>query len=91
VQTVKRSTQRHLSLAFLIAVGVVLIVLGFQGWVVDNFLAAQYLGYFLVGLAALGLFGVNVWRGGPLDPKLDEPNRDFVALDDLPARKSRDL
>jgi hypothetical protein len=34
-------------------------------------LPAQYLGYFLLGLAALGLCRVNIWYGGPIDPRFD--------------------
>jgi hypothetical protein len=34
-------------------------------------LPAEYFGYILVGGGILGLFGVNIWAGGVLDPRLD--------------------
>lgn len=34
---------------------------------------AQYLGYFTFTLCALGAAGMNIWYGGPLDPRFDPP------------------
>ena len=35
-----------------------------------------YLGYFLIPFGILGLFGVNIWYGGPLDKRLDKDEKD---------------
>jgi hypothetical protein len=32
----------------------------------------SYLGYFLIIFGVLGLLGVNIWVGGPLDKRLDK-------------------
>jgi hypothetical protein len=31
----------------------------------------QYLGYLIVAIGTAGLLGVNIWYGGPLDPRGD--------------------
>jgi hypothetical protein len=67
-----RQHKRAATLVFLFAVSAVLIYLGFQGWTVSS-LGVHYLGYLLATLGVLGLGGVNIWRGGPLDPNDDDP------------------
>jgi hypothetical protein len=69
-----RKSQRLWATMALLAFGCALIVLGFRGWYIDELLPAQYLGYFCVGLCVLAPLGVNVWRGGPLDPRHDNSN-----------------
>lgn len=43
---------------------------GNQGWRIEG-IPAQYVGYFLLGFTCLGLCGVNIWYGGPLDLRGD--------------------
>jgi hypothetical protein len=60
---------------FLVAVASWLVYSGNRGLLI-NALPAQFLGFFLLLLAALGAVGVNVWYGGPLDPRFDPPPTD---------------
>ena len=62
--------QRAASLVFLFAASIVLICLGHNGLTLD-FIPAEYIGYLLAGLGLLGLLGVNIWYGGPLDRRND--------------------
>lgn len=41
---------------------------GGRGWLLND-LPAQYVGYMLHAFAGAGMLGVNVWYGGPLDPR----------------------
>ena len=68
----KRRLWRMGSLVFVAGVAVGLVVAGNNGLVIES-LPAQYLGYALIAVAGLGLAGVNIWFGGPLDPRLDPP------------------
>jgi hypothetical protein len=68
----KRRWWRRGSLAFFVGVAAWLAHAGHRGLQI-NFLPAQYVGYFLFAFAALGAVGVNIWYGGPLDPRLDPP------------------
>jgi hypothetical protein len=65
-----RGQQRGAFLVFLLATGGVAEYFGSQGWTVNS-LPAQYVGYALTAVAVLGLAGVNIWRGGPLDRRFD--------------------
>jgi len=67
----QRRRWRFGSLVFLFVAAGVLVWIGFEGWTV-NFLPAQYVGYAIGGLGVLGLCGVNIWHGGPIDPR-DDP------------------
>lgn len=64
--------------AGLIVVAVGFVIRGHRGWVVDD-LPAHFIGYLFAGFWVAGLLGVNVWAGGPLDPRNDpkpaEPRR----------------
>ena len=72
-----RQISRRISLVFLFAFAGVLIYLGiFRGWEVNGSLPAEYAGYALVAFGAAGLFGFNVWRGGPFDLRLDNNEED---------------
>jgi hypothetical protein len=76
-----RRTKRAIAQVFLLAFAGFLIVLGFSGWLVgpaggEGVLPAQYLGFFLLAYGLLGLLGVNIWYGGPLDPRRDPPKQD---------------
>ena len=66
----RRRNWRKGSLVFFAAVSLFLIYEGHRGLLI-NFLPAQYLGYVFIGVAVLGMAGVNIWYGGPLDPRLD--------------------
>jgi uncharacterized membrane protein YfcA len=68
----KRATQRRISLVALAAFSAGLIVGMFDGAWLFRDLPGKYLGYFGAGVVLLGLLGVNVWWGGPLDPRRDE-------------------
>jgi hypothetical protein len=74
-----RSTLRFLSIIFFFGFGSLLVYLGYHGYVVGHdygHIPAQYLGFLLIAAGILGMFGVNVWRSGPLDRRLDEPEYD---------------
>lgn len=68
----KRRWGRRAALAAVVGVAAGLLYAGNQGLEVET-LPAQYLGYFLFAFAALGVVGVNIWYGGPLDPRMDPP------------------
>lgn len=75
----KRRWWRRGSLAFFAGVAAWLVYSGHRGLQV-GFLPAQYFGYCFFVLAALGAAGVNIWYGGPLDPRID-PSADADAQD----------
>ncbi len=68
----QRRQMRAISQVFLFTFAAFLIYLGWQGWTVGS-LPAQWVGYLLVVCGVLGLLGVNVWYGGPLDQRNDPP------------------
>jgi hypothetical protein len=70
-----RRRQRFLrrgSLAVFAVIAAGFIYAGHQGLRVD-FLPAQYLGYLLMAFTVAGAAGINIWYGGPLDPRRDPP------------------
>lgn len=71
----KRQWGRLGASAFLVAVATGLVISGNRGLLINAF-PAQYLGYILYAFVALGAMGVNVWYGGPLDPRFDPPPQD---------------
>lgn len=76
-------------LVALAVLGVAAIHFGNQGWRIEG-IPAQYAGYFLLGLACLGLCGVNIWYGGPLDRRLDPQIGDTVERDGMTGLKRKD-
>jgi hypothetical protein len=52
--------------------GVALIFIFFFKHLAYAGIPVSYLGYFLIILGVLGLLGVNVWIGGPLDKRFDK-------------------
>jgi hypothetical protein len=71
----KRRWWRRGSLALMVGVAAWLIYDGRRGLLINS-LPAQYVGYFLAVLATCGAAGLNVWYGGPLDPRFDPPLED---------------
>ncbi|HUY92303.1 MAG TPA: hypothetical protein VMV10_26415 [Pirellulales bacterium] len=68
----QRRRWRLVAFAVLLVAAWFCISLGERGWRFD-FIPAQYLGYFMLGLCLLGAIGVSIRRGGPLDPRNDPP------------------
>ena len=66
----QRKIQRVAALIFLFAASALLIWLG-DDWLVHGVLPMKYVGYFLAFFGLLGICRVNIWAGGPLDPRLD--------------------
>ena len=65
---------RAFSLVALFAASAVTIAAGLNGWVLLKGAAEipmHFLGFALGGAALLGICGVNIWIGGPLDPQKD--------------------
>jgi hypothetical protein len=54
-----------------IGAGLMLILL-FDGYRINGVIPAPWFGWLLIGVALLGLIGVNVFAGGPLDKRLDQ-------------------
>ena len=73
-EKLRRERRRNRAIAFaaLLAAAWLLIHFGERGLQLEG-LPAQYLGYFLLGGCLLGAAGVNIWYGGPLDPRGDPP------------------
>ena len=71
--TVSRDGARSASLVLLFAVAGLFLALGL---VLGGYQAviAYLLGWVMAMWGLLGLFGVNVWAGGPLDKRLDPPD-----------------
>jgi hypothetical protein len=65
-----RRQKRSVSLLGVFLAGGFFIWMGLDGWTIDA-MPAHYLGYFAIALGIAGLFGVNIWYGGPLDPRKD--------------------
>ncbi len=62
--------KRAVALLCIFIAGGFFIWMGFDGWTIDA-LPAHYLGYLVIALGIAGLLGVNIWYGGPLDPRDD--------------------
>ena len=67
----ERKTWRKLSILFINIVGIVFVIMGYNGIEIEG-LPGQYVGYFLIIFGLLGTFGVNIWYKGPIDPR-DDP------------------
>lgn len=68
----KRAGYRRGTLAVVALLAAGCVYAGGRGWLLND-LPAQSVGYFLYAFAGAGMLGVNVWYGGPLDPRLDPP------------------
>lgn len=71
-----RTQLRNRSLGGLFLLSALFIYAGFDGWVLKEKLPLQYIGYFTTVVGVLGLLGVNVWVGGPLDKGKDPKQAD---------------
>jgi len=65
-----RRQKRAWILVCVFGAGAFFIWMGFDGWTI-NALPAHYLGYIVMAVGIAALLGVNIWRGGPLDPRDD--------------------
>jgi hypothetical protein len=72
----RRSVQRAGMTNFAVLSGALFIALGVFLEVEAYGIPAQYLGFFVMGMAVLAVCGVNVWYGGPLDPRNDPRSED---------------
>lgn len=79
----KRAGYRRGTLVVVALLAAGCVCAGGRGWLLND-LPAQYVGYFLYAFAGAGMLGVNVWYGGPLDPRLD-PSALMVETDDSEA------
>jgi tRNA A-37 threonylcarbamoyl transferase component Bud32 len=70
----QRQRLRAASLIGLVALGGLLIAPGFV-WRLGG-VPAPLFGFLSLGTALFGLFGANIWYGGPLDPRRDSPAAD---------------
>lgn len=61
-------------MVFLFGFAMVLVYLGFNGWVVNKVIPAQYIGFLVLACWLAGLCGLNIWYGGPFDPRHDHPS-----------------
>ncbi|MCA9016736.1 MAG: hypothetical protein KDA77_15490 [Planctomycetaceae bacterium] len=76
----KRRSWRRNSLVFFFGLAVAFVYAGHRGVQIE-LLPAHYLGYFFLVVTALGVAGVNIWYGGPLDPRMDPPPGDSETFD----------
>ncbi|SRR5579883_875981 len=66
----KRATHRVLYSLYAIVVGI-LVMAWFSEYTIKG-VPAQYAAWTFIAVGVLGLLGVNVFRGGPLDKRLDQ-------------------
>jgi hypothetical protein len=66
----RRVKWRRGSLLGLVAAGGVAVYFGHCGLLIED-IPGQHIGYFLLGIASLGMCGVNIWYGGPINPRFD--------------------
>lgn len=74
---------RRSSLVLFFGIAVAFVYAGHRGFQID-LLPAHYLGYFFMMVALLGVAGVNIWYGGPLDPRMDPPPGDSETFEEMP-------
>ena len=71
--------QRMAALVYLFLISGWLVFLR-DRWTI-SMIPVRYLGYALGAFGLLGLFGVNIWYGGPLDPRRDRDDVDAEETD----------
>lgn len=73
VERQKRARGRVFFALFAIGTGLMFIFL-FDGYLLNGLVPVPWLGWFVIAVGVLGLLGFNVFYGGPLDRRLDEPS-----------------
>lgn len=69
----RRSSQRLVAMLGMFLFAAWLIYEGRQGLVFTRSqMPVDYAGYMIASFGVLGLCGVNIWRGGPLDPQREK-------------------
>ena len=68
--TAARRQKRAVALICIFLSSGFFIWLGLDGWTVKT-VPAQYVGYLIIAVGIAGLLGINIWYGGPLDPRGD--------------------
>lgn len=63
-------------LLFLFLLGVWFCYLDYRDWRIHDTTLPRIVGIVFIGGSILGIFGVNIWRGGPLDPRRDSKVED---------------
>jgi len=51
--------------------GGLLFIFAFKNYTLSGLIPVPWVGYLLLAVGVLGLLGVNVFRGGPIDQRLD--------------------
>ena len=73
-----RREWRAVSIIILFGFAALLMWLGYRGWQMNG-VPAQWVGYLILACGVAGQFGINIWKGGPLDPALDAPESEEAA------------
>lgn len=68
--------QRAALLLFMFSASAWLISMG-DSWTVDG-IPAKYVGFGIAAFATAGLLRINIWYGGPLDPRKDAEGKPDV-------------
>jgi hypothetical protein len=67
-----RKTMRMISIVVMFAFAGWLVYEGLHGMVfARSEMPLHFVGFFIAACAGLGMCGVNIWRGGPLDIRND--------------------
>lgn len=56
------------------------IWMGLDGWTISS-VPAHYVGCATIAIGVAGLCGVNIWHGGPLDPRNDSESAERPEAD----------
>jgi hypothetical protein len=64
------SRKRALSIVGIFVAGGFFVWIGLDGWTIST-MPAHYLGFIVLAVGVAGMCGLNIWHGGPLDPKND--------------------
>lgn len=65
-----RRQKRAVALVCIFLASGFFIWLGVEGWTIQT-VPAHYVGYLVSAIGIAGLLGINIWYGGPLDPRGD--------------------
>jgi len=70
-----RRTMRAITILILFGMSAWMFSLGAKGWTFYGLASTTTTGYIIALVALLGLLRVNIWYGGPLDPRRDRPKQ----------------